>query len=270
MKLGAYLAHLGSGSPYGVASWARRLVDAGFESLWMPQIIGRSGFVPDPFVALAAAASAVDGVELGAATVQVPLHHPADLAHKIQSLQLVCGDRLTLGLSPGSTQTDYALLDRDFGARFRTFDENVVRLRDLLAEGRDDLAPGAGVPPLLLGSWGKNVEKAARHFDGWLASAYRRTPDQIVEALGRFRAAGGGRAVVCAIPPRRPGRARPGRRAAPLLRRGGLRRRDRGDRTRRPGSREGGSAPAVTCHGGLRFLSWAMANIRRAATSPAR
>lgn len=190
MKLGAYLAHLGSGPPYDVASWARRLVDAGFESLWMPQIIGRSGFVPDPFVALAAAAVAAPDVEIGTATVQVPLHHPADLAHKIRSLQLVCGNRLVMGLSPGSTQTDYALLDRDFRSRFRTFDENVARLRDLLP------AP----PPFLLGSWGANVDKAARHFDGWLASAYRRTPDQILEAQSRFRAVGGERAIVCAIP----------------------------------------------------------------------
>ncbi|GAA4697027.1 hypothetical protein GCM10023215_38930 [Pseudonocardia yuanmonensis] len=191
MKLGAYLAHLGSAPPYDVASWARCLVDAGFESLWMPQIIGRSGFVPDPFVALAAAAVAAPGVEIGTATIQVPLHHPADLAHRIRSLQLVCGDRLTLGVSPGSTETDYALLDRDFRSRFRTFDENVARLRDLL---------GNDASPLLLGSWGANVEKAARHFDGWLASAHRRTPDQILEAHSRYRAAGGGRAIVCAIP----------------------------------------------------------------------
>ncbi|MFR9803947.1 LLM class flavin-dependent oxidoreductase [Pseudonocardia sp. RS010] len=190
MKLGAYLAHLGSGRPYDVASWARRLVDAGFESLWAPQIIGRSGFVPDPFVALAAAVVVAPEVEIGPATIQVPLHHPADLAHRIRSLQLVCGDRLVMGLSPGSTETDYALLDRDYRSRFRTFDENVARLRDLLP------AP----PPFLLGSWGANVEKAARDFDGWLASAHRRTPDQILEALRRFRVAGGGRAIVCAIP----------------------------------------------------------------------
>ncbi|WP_433504774.1 LLM class flavin-dependent oxidoreductase [Pseudonocardia halophobica] len=191
MKLGAYLAHLGSGPPYDVASWARRLVDAGFESLWTPQIIGREGFVPDPFVALAAAAVAAPGVELGTATVQVPLHHPADLAHRIRSLQLVCGDRLTLGVSPGSTTTDYALLNRDFRSRFRTFDDNVARLRNLL---------GDSAPPLLLGSWGANVEKAARHFDGWLASAYRRTPEEILAAHSRYRAAGGQRAIVCAIP----------------------------------------------------------------------
>ena len=67
--------------------WAKRLVDAGFESLWVPQIIGRGYLVPDPFVTLAAAAAATEGVELGTATVQVPLHHPADLAHRVLSLQ---------------------------------------------------------------------------------------------------------------------------------------------------------------------------------------
>ena len=59
----------------------------------------------------------------------------------------------------------------------------------------------AGRPPaLLLGSWGVNVERAAREFDGWLASGYRRTPDQIIAAHERYRAAGGQRAIVCAIP----------------------------------------------------------------------
>ncbi|GAA4551081.1 LLM class flavin-dependent oxidoreductase [Pseudonocardia xishanensis] len=187
MRLGATLAHLSPGPPHPVVDWAKRLAGAGFASLWAPEIIGRGGLVPDPFVALAAAAAVTD-VEVGTATVQVPLHHPAELAHRIESLRLVCGDRLTLGLSPGSTATDYALLDRDYRTRFRDFDENVARLRERV--------PG----PFLLGSWGANVDKAARRFDGWLASGYRRTPDEIVEALGRFRAAGGGRAVVCAVP----------------------------------------------------------------------
>ena len=137
--------------------------------------------------------------------MQVPLYHPADLAHRVLSLMLVCGDRLTLGVSPGSTETDFATLDRDYTARFATFHRNTARLRVLLAHGRDehaDLAPAAvagGGPALLLGSWGANVERAARDFDGWLASGYRRTPDQIIAAHERYRAAGGRRAIVCAI-----------------------------------------------------------------------
>ena len=205
MRLGAMLAHLSPTPPYAVAPRARRLGGEGFESLWVPQVIGRGSLVPDPFVTLAVAATATEGVELGTATVQVPLHHPADLAHRVLSLLSVCGDRLTLGVSPGSTDVDYATFDRDHATRFRTFDENLARLRVLLAHGRDeraDLAPASvatGGPPLLLGSWGAKVERAAREFDGWLASAYRRTPDQIIAAHERYRAAGGRRAIVCAI-----------------------------------------------------------------------
>jgi alkanesulfonate monooxygenase SsuD/methylene tetrahydromethanopterin reductase-like flavin-dependent oxidoreductase (luciferase family) len=200
MRLGATLAHLSPGPPIEIAEQARRLAGAGFESLWVPQVIGRGYLVPDPFVTLAVAATATDGVEVGTATVQVPLHHPADLAHRMLSLVSVCGDRLTLGVSPGSTDVDYATFDRDYTTRFRTFDQNLARLRILLTEGLEDLGPRAAVPPLLLGSWGAKVERAAREFDGWLASGYRRTPDQIIAAHERFRAAGGRRAIVCAVP----------------------------------------------------------------------
>jgi len=206
VRLGATLVHLSDAPPYDVARWAQRLVTAGFESLWTPHVIGRGSLIPDPFVVLATAATATQAVELGTATVQVPLYHPADLAHRVLSLKAVCGDRLTLGISPGSTETDFTTLDRDYAARFATFHRNASRLRTLLAHGRDEHAvldpaarPGGG-PALLLGSWGANTERAARDFDGWLASGYRRTPDQIIAAHERYRAAGGERAIVCTIP----------------------------------------------------------------------
>ncbi len=190
MRLGATLVHLSGAPVRDTASWAERLVAAGFESLWTPHIIGRVSFIPDPFVTLAVAAAVTEDVELGTATVQVPLFHPADLAHRVRSLRAVAGGRLTLGVSPGSTDADYTVLDRDFAARFSSFPRNVDRLRELL---------GADRPEFLLGSWGANAERAARDFDGWLASAYRRGTDQILEAHQRYRAAGGRRAIVCAI-----------------------------------------------------------------------
>lgn len=219
MRLGATLAHLSPAPPVAVAEWAQRLVSAGFDSLWTPQIIGRGSLVLDPFVTLAVAATATQGVELGTATVQVPLHHPADLAHRVLSLMSVCGDRLTLGVSPGSTESDFAAFDRDYAARFTTFDRSMGRLRVLLRSGRDeyaDLAPGTGGPRLLLGSWGANVERAARDFDGWLASGYRRTADQIIAAHERYRAAGGRRSIVSAIQLSRTGDLEP---TAEVLRR---------------------------------------------------
>ncbi|TAM90798.1 MAG: LLM class flavin-dependent oxidoreductase [Jatrophihabitans sp.] len=206
MRLGATLAHLVDAPPFAVVPWARRLTAAGFDSLWAPEIVGRGPLVPDPFVLLAAATAVTGDVELGTATVQVPLHHPAELAHRALSLMAACGDRLTLGVSPGSSRTDFTALDRDYDARFATFREQVARLRALLARGGDEraeLAPAAvaaGGPRLLLGSWGANVEWAAREFDGWLASGRRRTPEQVIAAHERYRAAGGRRAIVCTIP----------------------------------------------------------------------
>lgn len=194
MRLGASLVHLSDAPPYPVDRWADQLVTAGFESLWTSHIIGRGPLVPDPFVTLAAAAVAAPDVELGTATVQVPLYHPADLAHRVLSLMTVCGDRLSLGVSPGSTEADFATLDRDYRTRFATLHRNVGRLQALIEDG------AGRRPPFLLGSWGANVERAARDFEGWLASGYRRTPDEIIAAHERYRAAGGQRAIVSALP----------------------------------------------------------------------
>ena len=204
MRLGATLVHLADAPPFSIVPWARRLQAAGFDSLWAPHVVGRGSLVPDPFVALAAAAAVTTGLELGTATVQLPLHHPADLAHRVHSLLCVAGDRLTLGISPGSTRADYAALGRDHSARFEVFRSSTDRLRVLLRDGRDDdvaiTADVVTAPQLLLGSWGANVERAAQEFDGWLASGFRRSPDQVLEAHERYRAAGGRRAIVCAVP----------------------------------------------------------------------
>ena len=43
------------------------------------------------------------------------------------------------------------------------------------------------------------MERAAREFDGWIASAHYRTAEEVVTALGRYREAGGGRAIVSTI-----------------------------------------------------------------------
>ena len=56
-----------------------------------------------------------------------------------------------------------------------------------------------GGPPLLLGTWGQNVKRAATEFDGWIASGMHRTPAECGEALTAYRAAGGQRAIVSTI-----------------------------------------------------------------------
>ena len=188
-----------------LAEQAKRYAGEGFDSLWMAQAVGRGFMIPDPFLSLATAATATTGIELGTAILQIPLYHPTDLAHRIFSLMQICGERLTLGVGAGSTETDFIAFERDYAERFKTFTSTLARLKTLLAEGKNeraDLTPWptvTGGPPLLLGSWGAGVERAARDFDGWIASAHYRTPDQVIAALGRYRAAGGKRAIVSTI-----------------------------------------------------------------------
>lgn len=184
---------------------AKRYAGEGFDSLWMAQAIGRGFMIPDPFVALATAATATKDVELGTAILQLPLYQTTDLAHRILSLMQICGERLTLGVGAGSTEIDFLAFERDYAQRFKAFNSTLSTLRTLLAEGKNetgDLTPWkttAGGPPLLLGSWGAGVERAAKNFDGWIASAHYRTPDQVVAALRQYRAVGGKRAIVSTI-----------------------------------------------------------------------
>ena len=206
MRLGVLFGFLSpEAGPDDLAEQAKRYAGEGFDSLWMAQAIGRGFMIPDPFVALATAATATKDVELGTAILKLSLYQPTDLAHRILSLMQVCGERLTLGVGAGSTEIDFLAFERDYGQRFKTFNTTLATLRTLLAEGKDetgDLTPWktvTGGPPLLLGSWGAGVERAAKNFDGWIASAHYRTPDQVVDVLGRYRAAGGKRAIVSTI-----------------------------------------------------------------------
>lgn len=203
MRLGALLGPITEPArPLALADQARALAETGYRSLWSAQAIGRGFMYTDPFIALAVAATVTDDVELGTAIVQVPLYHPADLAHRVFSLMQVAGGRFRLGVGAGSTETDFAAYGRDYERRFSAFDGCLADLRHLFAEGcagAAELTPWPAVqggPPILLGSWGKGVERAAAEFDGWIASAAYRTPDEVLAALARYRAAGGGRAIV--------------------------------------------------------------------------
>ena len=206
MRLGALLGPVlpNAGANFLVEQ-ARTLAGEGFVSLWSAQAIGRGFMMTDPFVALAAAATAAERVEIGTAVVQAPLYQPLDLAHRVLSLQQICGNRLILGLGVGSTAKDFAALDRSFDNRFAHFASVVEDLKEIFttgARGDNALSPWpavAGGPPLFLGTWKKGVERAAREFDGWIASSMHSPTDQLVSGLETYRQAGGKRAVVSTI-----------------------------------------------------------------------
>ena len=206
MRLGVLVGQ--SPDPADPASFgdlARAVEAEGFDSIWAPRMIGRGRLALDPIVAIAAAATATRRIEVGTAIVQVSLYHPVDLLHRILSLRQLAGDRLTLGVGPGSTAADFEAVGRDYATRFSVFTSSLAALREGLASGKVgdvDLTPPRpliGGQRLVYGTWGKGVERAAAEFDGWVASALHRTDDEVIGALPRYRAAGGERAIVSSI-----------------------------------------------------------------------
>lgn len=159
----------------------------------------------DPLLALTAAAAVTTRVELGTGILQLPLYHPADVVLKVLTLLQIAGDRLLLGVGAGSTQADYALHDQVFSRRFHQMEISLKALRQGFASGQvgnGDVGLPLnlkGGPPLLLGTWGQNVKRAATEFDGWIASGLHRTPVECGEALKAYQAAGGQRAIVSTI-----------------------------------------------------------------------
>lgn len=204
MRLGMLLLGDGSDSRF-LANQAEAIETAGFDSIWCAHALGRGFMLPDPLLTLTVAATVTKTLELGTAILQLPLYNPADVAAKVFTLQQISGNRLLLGLGAGSTEQDFQILGLPHADRFRNFDTALASLRQTFADGSagaGNLHPWpsvAGGPPLLFGTWGRNVKRAASEFDGWIASGMYRTPEQCRTALSEYRAAGGGRALLSSL-----------------------------------------------------------------------
>jgi alkanesulfonate monooxygenase SsuD/methylene tetrahydromethanopterin reductase-like flavin-dependent oxidoreductase (luciferase family) len=189
----------------GVMQRARWAEDAGFDGIWMGDTFGPGVTRPDPLMWLLAAAAATTRVELGTAAVQVPLRNPVELAQRVLTLNALTGRRFRLGVAAGS-QRSHAALGLDYDARFRRLREHVDVVRRLCngeEAGDAFLNPwpeARGCPPVLLGTWASDVwlRRAARDYDGWMASASTSFAT-LARGIQRFRAAGGGRALVAGI-----------------------------------------------------------------------
>jgi len=180
----------------------------GFDGIWLGDSVGRAKWpVPDPLAWLTAAAAATTRIELGTAVIQVPLRRPVELAQRLLSLHALSGGRFAAGLGSGSTRADFDAVGADYDQRFHVLAEALPLLRRLFSGervGSACLAPwsdSAAGPPILVGSWhsGAWVRRAARDYDGWIASGYFTTFRQLREGIQRFHDAGGQRALVATV-----------------------------------------------------------------------
>lgn len=204
MRIGAKLPN--SGRPaieMGVATMARALEEAGFESLWvsdhivMPtEIASKYPFAPDgrvtwrsdtPYldalVALALAAAATTRVRLGTALLVLPLRHPVELAKQAASIDVASGGRLELGVGAGWLAEEFEALNVPFADRGRRLEDWMALARDCwsgtparfgspryeLPDGVLCLPTPAHEIPLLVGGHSPAaLRRAGSIGDGWL------------------------------------------------------------------------------------------------------
>ncbi len=191
-----------------VADYARRIEASGFPGIWVGDSLGRGRPTLDPLVELATLAAVTQKVELGIGVLQLPLRHPIELAHRVQSVQALSRNRLVLGVGSGSTKADFDLLGYDYDARFRTLRSSLdIMRRSWRGEptntgGTLSTWPGCeGGPPILIGAWRSHrwITLAAKEYQGWTPSGRYSSWDDLEAGMRVFREAGGTNAVLANI-----------------------------------------------------------------------
>jgi alkanesulfonate monooxygenase SsuD/methylene tetrahydromethanopterin reductase-like flavin-dependent oxidoreductase (luciferase family) len=168
---------------------AERAERLGFDSIWVgDSLLARPRH--EPLTLLAAVASRLKRVSVGTAVLLPALRNPVLLAHQAATLDQIAEGRLILGVGIAG---DVANIRAEFAAAGVPFERRVGRLLEELAlaralwtgqpidwDGRwkvnsGVLAPtpyrSSGPPIWIGGSLPASLERAGRHFDGWLPIA---------------------------------------------------------------------------------------------------
>src|SRR5690242_19749521 len=187
-----------------IADLARRTEEAGFPGIWLGDSLGRGRPTLDPLSVLAALSGVTRRVELGISVLQLPLRNPVELAHRVQSVQALSGERLRLGIGSGSTRDDFELLGYDYDHRFRAFRQAIDTMRKVwngepVNGGTLSMWPGCrGGPPLLIGAWRSPrwITYAAKEAQGWTPSGRYSSLEDLEEGMKIYREQGGTNAVL--------------------------------------------------------------------------
>jgi alkanesulfonate monooxygenase SsuD/methylene tetrahydromethanopterin reductase-like flavin-dependent oxidoreductase (luciferase family) len=186
------------------SDFARDVEAKGFTGLWVTDSFGRGRATMDPIVLMSVIAAVTKKIEIGTCVLQVPVRHPVELAHRIESLHALTGDRLMLGLGCGSTKADFDLVGADYEARFKTLMTSLEIMRTAWRGEPVDggtLTPWPGTeggPNLMLGAWRNKrwIVYSAERCAGWIASGLYSQPEELENGVQFYRDAGGKRAVL--------------------------------------------------------------------------
>jgi alkanesulfonate monooxygenase SsuD/methylene tetrahydromethanopterin reductase-like flavin-dependent oxidoreductase (luciferase family) len=213
MKISAMIRPIPGVEPHNrllnrMTDYARRIEAAGFPGIWVGDSLGRGRPTMDPLIELSVFAAVTERVELGISVLQLPLRHPIELAHRVQSVQALSGNRLRLGVGSGSTRADFELLGYDYDHRFGAMKRSLETMRRAW-RGEPTNEGGTlsvwpeceGGPPILMGAWRSPrwITFAAQECQGWTPSGRYSSWDDLEAGMRIYREAGGTNAVLANV-----------------------------------------------------------------------
>ena len=165
---------------------ARRSQQLGFDSVWVgDSLLARPRH--DPLTLLAAVAGAAPGMYLGTAVLLPVLRNPVVLAQQLATLDQLSGGKLIVGAGIAAdippVRAEFAAAGVPFAGRVGRLMEGFRLCRALWRgepvtwQGRWELNDATlaplpkqpGGPPIWLGTGAApGIQRAARHFDGWM------------------------------------------------------------------------------------------------------
>ena len=194
---------------------AKRVEDAGFDSIWLGDHVTFPVPILDPLLGLAIYAAHTERLTIGTCVYLLPLRHPAPVAKMTATLDFVSGGRFVFGVGVGGEfRAEFEACGVPVAERGSRTNEAIEVLRRLWTgspeafRGRHFEVPATtllpaparkGGPPIWVGGRAEAaLRRAGRQGDGYVG--YLLTPDAFASRMERVRAfaaaAGRGEAVL--------------------------------------------------------------------------
>jgi probable F420-dependent oxidoreductase len=154
---------------------------------------------PDPWVAIAAMATATERLHFTTGVYIAPLRHPLEVAKSVGIASILSQGRTALGAAVGWMREEFEILGEDYRTRGRRLDEAIEIWRKAwtgeMFEHQGDLydiprvtmspAPLTRIPIYIGGASGPALRRAARN-DGWIGTG--NAPEEVPGILERLDA----------------------------------------------------------------------------------
>jgi alkanesulfonate monooxygenase SsuD/methylene tetrahydromethanopterin reductase-like flavin-dependent oxidoreductase (luciferase family) len=173
-----------------ILDWARFADTGPFSSIAVLDRIAYDNL--DPVATLAAVAAVTNRVRLLTAVLMLPMRNATLFAKQAATIDVISNGRLTLGLSVGVREADFAATQVSLRTRGNLFDEQLALVKRIWSgepavEGGEPVGPAPvqkGGPEVLIGGWSpRSVERVGKWGDGYISG----NPDTYPMALASWK-----------------------------------------------------------------------------------